>query len=75
MYIERRNFEILVTHYINGGTSYMSRRTYALRTKILQDTDFLLGFATETWRGHLLKANDDNFITRWLVVKRWKTWV
>ncbi|KAI6709034.1 hypothetical protein JHW43_008453 [Diplocarpon mali] len=60
VYIERRNFEISATHYIDGGTSY---------------SDFLLGFATEIWRGHLLKADDDNFITRWLVAKRWKTWV
>jgi hypothetical protein len=75
VYIERRNFEISATHYIDGGTSCMSGRTCALRTKILQDSDFLLGFATETWRGHLLKADDDNFITRWLVAKRWKTWV
>jgi hypothetical protein len=75
VYIERRNFEISATHYIDGGTSCMSGRTYALRTKILQDSDFLLGFATETWRGHLLKADDDNFIIRWLVAKRWKTWV
>ena len=75
VYIERRNFEISATHYIDGGTSCMSGRTCALRTEILQDDDFLLGFATETWRGHLLKADDDNFITRWLVAKRWKTWV
>ncbi len=53
----------------------MSRRTCALRTKILQDKGFLLGFATETQRGRLLKANNDNFITRWLVAKRQKTWV
>jgi hypothetical protein len=69
VYIERRNFEISATHYINGGTSYISGRTCALRTKILQDKGFLSGFATETWRGHLLKANNNNFITRWLVVK------
>lgn len=75
VYIERRNFEISATHYIDGGTSCMSGRTCALRTNILQDSDFLLGFATETWRGHLLKADDDNLITRWLVAKRWKTWV
>jgi cellulose synthase/poly-beta-1,6-N-acetylglucosamine synthase-like glycosyltransferase len=75
VYIERRNFEISATHYINGGTSYMSGRTCALRTKILQDNDFLVEFTTETWRGHLLHADDDNFITRWLVAKGWKSWV
>jgi cellulose synthase/poly-beta-1,6-N-acetylglucosamine synthase-like glycosyltransferase len=75
VYIERRNFEISATHYIDGGTSCMSGRTCAFRTEILQENDFLLGFTTETWRGHLLNADDDNFITRWLVAKRWKTWV
>lgn len=35
MYIKRRNFEILATHYIDGGTLYISGRTYTLRTKIL----------------------------------------
>jgi cellulose synthase/poly-beta-1,6-N-acetylglucosamine synthase-like glycosyltransferase len=75
VYIERRNFEISATHYIDGGTSCMSGRTCAFRTEILQDNYFLLGFTTETWRGHLLNADDDNFITRWLVAKRWKTWV
>jgi hypothetical protein len=75
VYIERRNFEISATHYVDGGTSCMSGRTCAFRTEILQDNDFLLGFTTETWRGHLLNADDDNFITRWLVAKRWKTWV
>jgi hypothetical protein len=75
VYIERRNFEISATHCIDGGTSCMSGRTCSFRTKILQDDDFLLGFTTETWRGHLLNADDDNFVTRWLVAKKWKTWI
>jgi cellulose synthase/poly-beta-1,6-N-acetylglucosamine synthase-like glycosyltransferase len=74
-YIERRNFEISATHYMDGGTSCMSGRTCAFRTEILQDPDFLSRFTTEEWRGRLLKADDDNFITRWLVAKGWKTWV
>jgi cellulose synthase/poly-beta-1,6-N-acetylglucosamine synthase-like glycosyltransferase len=75
VYIERRNFEISATHNIDGGTSCMSGRTCALRTEILQDPPFLTGFATETWRGRPLHADDDNFVTRWLVAKGWKTWV
>ncbi|KAH6704151.1 polysaccharide synthase Cps1p [Leptodontidium sp. MPI-SDFR-AT-0119] len=59
-YIERRNFEISATHKIDGGTSYHS---------------FMLGYAQEKWRDHELKADDDNFITRWLVAKKWKTWI
>ena len=74
-YIERRNFEISATHNIDGGTSCMSGRTCALRTPILQDPLFLEGFATEKWRGHTLYADDDNYVTRWLVAKEWKTWV
>jgi hypothetical protein len=74
-YIERRNFEISATHWIDGGTSCMSGRTHALRTEILQVPAFLEGFATETWRGSPLNADDDNFITRWLVAKGWETWV
>ncbi|KAH8728907.1 hypothetical protein GQ44DRAFT_737121 [Phaeosphaeriaceae sp. PMI808] len=38
-YIERRNFEISATQYIDRGTSCMSGRTYALQAKILQDDD------------------------------------
>jgi hypothetical protein len=74
-YIERRNFEISATHNIDGGTSCMSGRTCALRTEIPQNPAFLKGFATETWRGRPLHADDDNFVTRWLVAKEWKTWV
>ena len=75
MYIERRNFEVSATHNIDGGTSCMSGRTCALPTKILQDPAFSMGFATEKWRGRSLNADDDNFVTRWLVAKGWKTWV
>lgn len=74
-YIERRNFETSATHMVDGGTSCMSGRTVALRTLVLQSSDFLEGFAGETWRGKPLNADDDNFITRWLVSKGLKTWV
>ena len=74
-YIERRNFEISATHWIDGGTSCMSGRTHALRTEILQDAKFLSAFTTETWKGKLLNADDDNFITRWLHENGWMTWV
>ncbi|KAH9209991.1 nucleotide-diphospho-sugar transferase [Leptodontidium sp. 2 PMI_412] len=74
-YIERRNFEILATHYIDGGTSCMSGRTCALRTEILQDPAFKKGFENEKWGKRRLNADDDNFVTRWLVSHQWKTWV
>jgi len=74
-YIERRNFEISATHNIDGGTSCMSGRTGAYRTEILKDCGFLDGFENEMWGKDILYADDDNFITRWLVAHQWKTWV
>lgn len=74
-YIERRNFEISATHNIDGGTSCMSGRTGAYRSEILQSHDFLEGFQTERWGKYILNADDDNFVTRWLVSHQWKTWI
>ncbi|KAH8653946.1 hypothetical protein BGZ60DRAFT_533043 [Tricladium varicosporioides] len=59
-YIERRNFEISATHYIDGGTSYSA---------------FKKGFKNEKWGKRRLNADDDNFVTRWLVSHQWKTWI
>ncbi|KAH6657184.1 nucleotide-diphospho-sugar transferase [Truncatella angustata] len=74
-YIERRNFEISATHNIDGGTSCMSGRTGAYRAEILQSQDFLDGFKNERWQKYTLNADDDNFVTRWLVSHQWKTWI
>lgn len=74
-YIERRNFEISATHNIDGGTSCMSGRTGAYRSEILKSHDFLEGFKTERWGPYILNADDDNFVTRWLVSHKWKTWI
>ncbi|KAL8402596.1 hypothetical protein RB594_006565 [Gaeumannomyces avenae] len=74
-YIERRNFEISATHNIDGGTSCMSGRTGAYRTEIFRDATFLSSFRTERWRNFVLNADDDNFVTRWLVSHNWKTWI
>ena len=74
-YIERRNFEISATHNIDGGTSCMSGRTGAYRSEILSSHEFLHGFQTEKWRKWILNADDDNFVTRWLVNHQWKTWI
>ncbi|GAO15072.1 hypothetical protein UVI_02048670 [Ustilaginoidea virens] len=74
-YIERRNFEISATHNIDGGTSCMSGRTGAYRSEILSSHDFLHGFKNEKWRNWILNADDDNFVTRWLVSLGWKTWI
>lgn len=74
-YIERRNFEISATHNIDGGTSCMSGRTGAYRASILKSHDFMEGFQTERWGKYNLNADDDNFVTRWLVSHQWKTWI
>lgn len=74
-YIERRNFEISATHNMDGGTSCMSGRTGAYRSEILSSHDFLHGFRHEKWRAWILNADDDNFVTRWLVSHQWRTWI
>ncbi|KAK3394975.1 hypothetical protein B0H63DRAFT_385546, partial [Podospora didyma] len=74
-YIERRNFEISATYNIDGGTSCMSGRTGAYQSEILKSYDFLDGFENEKWGKYILNADDDNFVTRWLVAHQWKTWV
>lgn len=74
-YIERRNFEISATHFLDGGTSCMSGRTNALRTEILHDPLFLHGFCNEKWGKYHLNADDDNFVTRWLVNHGWSTYI
>jgi hypothetical protein len=74
-YIERRNFEISATHNLDGGTSCMSGRTGAYRTEILKSYDFMDGFKNEKWGKYILNADDDNFVTRWLVAHQKKTWV
>lgn len=74
-YIERRNFEISATHQMDGGTSCMSGRTNALRTEVLQDHQFLDDFCNEKWGTFHLNADDDNFVTRWLVNHGWSTYI
>lgn len=74
LYLERRNFDCAATSHIDGGVPCLSGRTCAYRTSILRDDpSFTYEFTNETWwRGRFqLKADDDNFITRWLVNHNW----
>lgn len=76
LYLERRNFEISATTHLDGGISCLSGRTVAYRTHILQDPAFTYGFTHEYWRKqYQLNADDDNFITRWMLSHGWKTQV
>ena len=68
LYLERRNFDCAACMYMDGGLPCLSGRTVAYRTKILRDDSFIYGFTHEEWLGrYQLNADDDNFITRWLV--------
>ncbi|KZF24490.1 glycosyltransferase family 2 protein [Xylona heveae TC161] len=71
-YIERRNFENTATMHMDGGISCLSGRTVVIRTPIIQSAEFLHGYCNETWNGNLLNADDDNYVTRFLVSHNWK---
>lgn len=73
-YLERWNFEIAATSHLDGGISCLSGRTSVVRTKIVQDAEFLDEFANEKFIGRisLVAADDDNCITRWMVNHGWK---
>jgi len=74
IYLERRTFEVAATTHIDGGTSCLSGRTFAIRTSIVQDQRFIDEFKDETWLCglSLVAADDDNFVTRFLVNHGWK---
>lgn len=75
LYLERHNFELAATNTIDGGVFVISGRTSAHRTSILQDNSFTTGFLNERLcfgRIGPLNADDDNFITRWMVSHGWK---
>ena len=68
VYLQRRNFDCAACNFVDGGLPCLSGRTVAYRTKIIKDDAFRRGFTNELWgQTYQLKADDDNFITRWLV--------
>ena len=73
-YLERWRFGICATSHIDGGLACLSGRTYAIRSYIVQDEIFRAECANEKWLFDipLSKADDDNFVTRWLVNHGWK---
>lgn len=77
LYLERRNFDCAATTFMDGGVPCMSGRTVAYRTKILRDDNFTNEFTNEAWcfGKYRLNADDDNFITRWMVSHGWETYM
>lgn len=69
LYLERRNFDCAATTHMDGGVPCLSGRTCAYRASILQDVNFTNGFTNEKWwfGQYQLNADDDNFLTRWMV--------
>ena len=79
-YLLRRNFDCGACTYMDGGMPCLSGRTVAYRTAILKDEEFARGFADEKWRipcwkNYRMNADDDNFLSRWMVSHGWKTWM
>ncbi|KAK2801846.1 hypothetical protein FQN50_007591 [Emmonsiellopsis sp. PD_5] len=76
LYLERRNFDCAATTHVDGGMPCLSGRTAAYRTKILQDPEFTHSFTNEEWwyGKYELNADDDNFLSRWMVSHGWETY-
>lgn len=75
LYLERHNFEIAATNNLDGGVFVLSGRTSAHRTEIIQTQSFIDSFTTEKFFFEIfgpLNADDDNFITRWVVNRGWR---
>lgn len=78
LYLERRNFDCAAMTKIDGGMPCLSGRTVAYRTDILKDQAFTSGFTDERWGitgQYQLNADDDNFITRWLLSHGWQNYM
>ncbi|KAL6151282.1 hypothetical protein ACJQWK_10873 [Exserohilum turcicum] len=76
LYLIRHNFEIRASNAADGGVFCVSGRTSLILSRIVKDEEFLAKFLNEyIWAFPSLgvegvgplKADDDNFITRWVV--------
>jgi cellulose synthase/poly-beta-1,6-N-acetylglucosamine synthase-like glycosyltransferase len=74
-YLIRRNWDCTACEFMDGGLPCLSGRTVAYRTHIIRDPNFIHSFTHETWQSCQLNADDDNFLTRWMVNHGWKTWI
>ncbi|KAK0732388.1 hypothetical protein B0T21DRAFT_412567 [Apiosordaria backusii] len=74
-YLYRHNFEVRSANYWDGGAFVISARTCALRTRIVQDPEYLAGYVDERFFFGLcgpLNPDDDNYNTRFSVRKGWR---
>ncbi|KAH8775314.1 glycosyltransferase like family 2-domain-containing protein [Diaporthe sp. PMI_573] len=70
LYLERHNFECRAQNAISGGVFVISGRTNVVRTAIVQDLNFRIGYTDERFflnKLGPLAADDDNFIVRWVL--------
>ncbi|KAF1913893.1 glycosyltransferase like family 2-domain-containing protein [Ampelomyces quisqualis] len=75
LYLVRHNFEIRATNSADGGVFCVSGRSSLIRTNIVKDKGFTKAFLNEyvlrfgtTFPGWgPVTADDDNFITRWVI--------
>ncbi|KAL8970126.1 MAG: hypothetical protein Q9183_001665, partial [Haloplaca sp. 2 TL-2023] len=72
-YLERWHFAIKASSNMDGGLACLSGRTFAIRSKIVQSDEWVAACAAEKWFFNipLSSADDDNFVTRWLVNHGW----
>lgn len=72
--MERHNFECTATYNIDGGVFVISGRTALARTSIIQSAEYKHGYQNEYFNGiGPMKVDDDNFTTRYMVNKGFKT--
>ncbi|KAK4172216.1 family 2 putative glycosyltransferase [Triangularia setosa] len=74
-YLYRHNFEVRSANYWDGGAFVISARTCGLRTRIIQDPEYLAGYVDERFLFGLcgpLNPDDDNYSTRFAVRKGWR---
>lgn len=75
IYLEQHNFDLRATSAIDGGCFVISSRTVALRTEIVSTPAFMHEYTNEyTFFGSVgpLNADDDNFVTRWMINNGWR---
>ncbi|KAH7079161.1 glycosyltransferase like family 2-domain-containing protein [Paraphoma chrysanthemicola] len=79
LYLIRHNFEVRATNAADGGVFCVSGRSSLIRTSIVKDALFMEGFLNEyvlRFGDHFpgwgpVTADDDNFITRWVINHGW----